>query len=142
MRSATIVTLQFGLLAVILWYCDIPFRTPALFALSILSGIVGLWSIGVMRLRNLRIRPEPKPDARLRKSGPYAFIRHPMYFSVLLLAASFVGGTPDTISVSLFVMLTVTIVVKLEYEETLLKRKFPDYAEYAAHTRKLIPYIY
>jgi protein-S-isoprenylcysteine O-methyltransferase Ste14 len=137
-----IVTFQFGLLGVILWHCGIPHLTPVSAALSILSGIIGLWSIGVMRLRNLRIRPEPKSNAQMRVSGPYRVIRHPMYLSVLLLAASFVSGSPDTIAVSLFVMLTATIVVKLEHEEKLLKQKFPEYAGYGEQTKKLIPYLY
>lgn len=142
MNSSILVTLQFGLLGTIVCYCGIPLHSNIFLVISGLSGILGLWSITVMRLSNLRVRPEPKPDAALRISGPYRVIRHPMYLSVILLSVSFVIEKPDAIATSLFVLLFVTLNTKLRYEEDLLLKKFPDYAAYRNGTWRLIPFIY
>ena len=142
MNSSILVTFQFGLLGTIVWYCGLPLHSNVFLVISGLSGILGLWSIAVMRLSNLRVRPEPKPDAALRISGPYRVIRHPMYLSVILLSVSFVIEKPDAIVISLFVLLFITLHTKLRYEEDLLQKKFPDYAEYTSGTWRLIPFIY
>jgi protein-S-isoprenylcysteine O-methyltransferase Ste14 len=142
MNSSILVIIQFGLLGVIVWYCGLPLHSNIFLVIFGFSAILGLWSIAVMRLSNLRVRPEPKPDAALRISGPYRVIRHPMYLSVILLAVSFATEKPDAISISLIVLLFITLHTKLRYEEDLLQKKFPDYAAYMSATRRLIPFIY
>ncbi len=142
MISLILVTLQFGLLGVIVWYCGLPFHNKLFLIISGCSGILGIWSIAVMQLPNLRVRPEPKTDAALRNSGPYRVIRHPMYLSVILLAVSFVIERPDMISIFLLSLLLITLLSKLRYEEELLQKKFPEYAAYANGTWRLIPFIY
>ncbi|MHB1048957.1 MAG: methyltransferase family protein [Bacteroidota bacterium] len=142
MNSSIFVTMQFGLLGAIVWHCGLPLHSNVFLVVSGLSGILGLWSIAVMRLSNLRVRPEPKPDAALRISGPYRVIRHPMYLSVILLAVSFVIEKPDAIAFILLFLLFITLHSKLRYEEDLLLKKFPNYAAYISVTWRLIPFIY
>ena len=58
--------------------------------LEIIGLYLGAWAIYTMKLRNLRIAPEVARGARLVTTGPYRFIRHPMYSAVLLITVSLV----------------------------------------------------
>lgn len=73
-------------------------------------------------------------------TGPYAFVRHPMYSGALIMLL----GTPFALaswwgSVA-FVLMFVVIVIRLLDEEKLLFANLPGYAEYAARVKyRLIP---
>ena len=40
------------------------------------------------------------------------------------------------------VILTVFLDLKSRHEEVLLRERYPDYAVYAAHTKRFVPYVY
>src|SRR5207248_1954729 len=72
-----------------------------------------------------------KEDHTLVQSGPYSFVRHPIYTAILML---FVGtavaiGTAGTIAAIPFAALS--ILIKAPQEERLMGATFPD--EYAAY---------
>ena len=96
--SAVLVALQLGLIAVIVlgtgWPVSPRAWPPAIFLLA-MSIVLFAWTIGHNRLGNFSVLPEPRRSARLVTSGPYRWIRHPMYVAVLL------GGTSSEREVSL-----------------------------------------
>ncbi len=87
--------------------------------------------------------PAPRADQRVRTDGPYAFVRHPMYGGVILIALGWsmvfatVGGLVLSIVLALFLDL------KARREEVWLRERLRGYDEYCRHTsRKLVPFIY
>jgi protein-S-isoprenylcysteine O-methyltransferase Ste14 len=95
-----------------------------------------------MNFRQLRITPEPARDARLITSGPYRFIRHPMYSAVLLMTLAVVLSRPTPARLVVWAILFGTLLLKLAHEETLLGRRFPEYAAYRKRTKRLVPFVY
>lgn len=89
--------------------------------------------------RSLTANPVPKDDATLVVTGLYARVRHPIYFGLLLLAFGVVldaGWWPQSIIAG---MLYIQLQIKASFEESLLRKKFPDYAAYAAKTPMFLP---
>ena len=83
------------------------------------------------------------PEARgLVVLGPYRWIRHPLYLAGLItsLGAMLRFRQPWALLVVLgnFVLQ----LLRMHYEEKVLTRAFPDYAEYSARTWRLVPGIY
>ncbi|MBV8817523.1 MAG: isoprenylcysteine carboxylmethyltransferase family protein [Acidobacteriaceae bacterium] len=79
-------------------------------------------------------------DQRLATSGPYAFIRNPLYAGTLIVAAGIVIASRDAGLAIIFA--TVFLLVYLptiELEEQHLRTKFASYAEYAERVPRLIP---
>ena len=107
----------------------------------VLSFIPGLFAILVMKF-NFNIAPDFKPGAIFVNKGPYKFIRHPMYTTVLLSILCLVINYFSVLRLSIFIFLSITLIMKITFEEKILSDKFDSYREYKIKTKKLIPYIY
>jgi protein-S-isoprenylcysteine O-methyltransferase Ste14 len=89
----------------------------------------------------LRMLPEPASDAVLLQDGIYKFIRHPMYLSVLLTTLVITLLNINLFEVTAWLFLLITIIIKLNREESFLKEKFAEYTIYRNRTKALIPFI-
>ncbi|HZY47498.1 MAG TPA: isoprenylcysteine carboxylmethyltransferase family protein [Candidatus Bathyarchaeia archaeon] len=111
----------------------------ALLVAGLSLNIVARIYLGRFYSEAVRIRP----DHRLIRNGPYRFVRHPIYLSVILfsLSAPIILGSLYGFIVSL--ALIPMLLHRIRIEEKYLISKFGrEYIEYAYKTRKLIPYIY
>ena len=140
------VGLQFGLLfalavlCVLRWSNGLPGVASWLFWLA--SAGVGLWTLSVNRPGNFNIHPEPHPDGHLVQDGPYRFVRHPMYGSVLLLAAGAAIWLGSMMGWALFLALLGVLMAKARMEERWLEQRYPQYAEYRLRTYRLVPLVH
>lgn len=139
--SYTLVLIQFLAIGALL-------LTGSLFANGVglvsqlLGVILGLWAMQAMHLGKFNITPDPRPDAMLVQVGPYGFIRHPMYLSIGLFFVPLVVSEPTVERWVILILLGVDLLIKLHYEEHLLRQKFENYAEYSTKTNKLMPWLY
>ncbi len=143
--SWLLVALQLGLIAMLVLDTDLSRAhraLPLVIALLATGMALGLWTISVNRWGNFNIRPEVKHGARLITSGPYRWIRHPMYSAVLLGMAAFVAADPDAARLALYVALLIVLAMKAAREEEYLRAAFTEYDAYAARTQRFIPTIW
>jgi len=92
--------------------------------------------------RNWSPRPAMKVGHELITSGPYRFVRHPIYTGLLtaLLGSGLVNGPLWT--VVLFVAV-VNFLWRIRVEEAYMMELFPDqYPAYCARTKALIPIVW
>lgn len=106
------------------------------------GGALGAWAWLTIGSRHLRIQPTPHPEGRLVTWGPYRYIRHPMYTCTLLIAASWVATSASPSRLAALAILAVDLILKLRHEEALLIEQYPEYRDYRARTRRLIPFLY
>jgi protein-S-isoprenylcysteine O-methyltransferase Ste14 len=119
------------------------FSSQLEFAIIELLGIfLALWGIVTLRSRNWNIAPEVRQSGKLVTSGPYRFIRHPMYSSLLLVCLMWIIACFSWTRLTAWVALAGDILIKMRYEERLLSHAFPDYESYQKRTKKLIPFVY
>ena len=83
-----LVVAQFALIAWLIWPFTSQSWSPLPLALLACAVALGVWTLAHNHPGNFNIRPEPKTSGRLVTSGPYRFVRHPMYCAVLLFAAA------------------------------------------------------
>jgi protein-S-isoprenylcysteine O-methyltransferase Ste14 len=79
---------------------------------------------------------------RLVTDGPYRIVRHPLYATE---GIAIIGIFLPYLSVQAAVLFAVQVAVQLirmNYEEQVLRTTFPEYADYARHTRRLIPGVW
>ena len=91
----------------------------------------GFWSSGVTR----------KADHKLIDSGPYAFVRHPIYAGLLLGSVALLGVSGRMFAVIGFVLLVMGLLLKARLEERFLSEELGSdvYGAYAKRVPMLVP---
>src|SRR6185503_14647478 len=81
------------------------------------------------------------PDVRgLVTRGPYRLVRHPLYLGELTAALGIVVGARRWApALAAWLVCLGLQLVRTKYEERSLRAEFPEYAPYAARTKRLIP---
>lgn len=114
-----------------------------LLILQVLGILITLWGILVLRIGNFNIQPEVRRNAQFIITGPYKWIRNPMYLGILLYFGASVIQNPKNSNLIVFFLLTIVFYVKILKEEQYLENHFGEiYLKYKQNTHRLIPYIF
>lgn len=83
------------------------------------------------------------PQARnLVQSGPYKFVRHPLYLGELISSVGLVLAAVTFSMILYFVCLVICQVYRALQEEKILTSVFPEYHNYRSKTARFLPGIY
>ena len=137
-----LVIVQFAAIGYLILTCNIHHLQSAASLLVIVGFGIGLWAVLSMRQSKLRILPDPAKEAVLVSTGPYQFIRHPMYTAVLLTCMGFVVNATGLASWLVWLLLFLVLNLKIRLEERLLNEKFQEYKEYTKRTKCLLPFFW
>lgn len=146
-----LVFIQFVLLAVIIISASAEFKYinrpllpivhyigVTLLLLGILLFMLVLITFGQIMTPN----PVPGDKYKLNTSGLYGIVRHPMYFTVLVLITGIILYFQAFYSLIWIPVAFIFLLYKIKFEEQFLSKKFPEYPQYKTHTRKIIPFVY
>jgi protein-S-isoprenylcysteine O-methyltransferase Ste14 len=116
--------------------------TVAGIVLLLLGGALALG--GLVRLgSNLTPLPYPRDCSNLVESGPYAFVRHPIYSGIFLGVVGWALFVHGWLTLVYAAIAFVFVDVKSRREEKWLLEKFGQpYADYRRRVHKLIPWVY
>jgi protein-S-isoprenylcysteine O-methyltransferase Ste14 len=140
--SIALVGVQFVAIGSILATGPLLARAASWRIVEIISLVPGCWAILQMLPGKFNVFPEVRDGASLVTHGPYRWIRHPMYTTVLGTMLALVLDAPDAARGIAWIVLFATLLVKTQREERLLRQSFPQYADYARRTRRFLPYIF
>lgn len=124
------VPLGFALAAVFLWLA----QPNALFlAIGAVLELAGLF---VRAIASGHV----KKNEVLTTTGPYAYVRNPLYLGSLLLAGGFSLAARSWWIGTLFIVLFVVVYLPvIQGEEEFLRKQFPDFDEYSRQVSRFIP---
>lgn len=110
-------------------------------ALTAVGIGVAIWarvSIG----RNWSSRPAVKEHHQLVTTGPYAYVRHPIY-SGIMLAALGTALISSIFGVGMFIFISIAFALRMNKEEKIMLDLFPEqYPEYRKRTKRLVPFVW
>lgn len=122
------------------WPVPHPVRLLGVAVTVIGAVLAGVAAAGLGR--GLTASPLPNDAARLRTTGLYRHVRHPVYSGLLLAATGWVAASGSLTQVLVALALAVSLTVKARWEETQLTDRFSDYPAYAARTPRLVPRLW
>ncbi len=138
-RAIALIGANLQMALVALPHVVVPFPVSAVSLVLATFGTAAEIAVLIWLGRAFSILPEAR---KLVTGGPYRWIRHPVYLA----------GTISSLGISLqfeqpWALLVVLVTFRfqlwrMQCEEAVLARAFPEYAGYAAKTARLIPGIY
>ena len=152
-NGATYVLIQAGLLGILFlgptdWWGILPLSQSVsetlkmialiLFPLGVLIAIVA----AIQLKRNLTPLPMPVEHGELIQTGLYAYVRHPIYLGVILMALAWFLHTQAVLTLVEFIAVMIFFEVKSRQEEYWMVQVYPEYAGYQRRTAKLVPRVY
>ena len=118
-----------------------------LFARSLPAAIVQVCAVALMiaaRItfgkRSFHAAADPTAGG-LVTTGPYRWLRHPIYAAVLYFTWSAALEYRSGPALAAAVLVTLGAAIRMYAEETLLIGRYPEYADYRARTARLIPFF-
>ncbi len=112
------------------WLARPTWQSMALGAILVVPGLV------IRALASGHVRK----NEELATSGPYAYTRNPLYLGSLLMGVGFaVAARSWWVGIALVVMFFAIYLPVIRDEETFLRRKFPEFDEYARRVPRIVP---
>jgi protein-S-isoprenylcysteine O-methyltransferase Ste14 len=112
-------------------------------SLAVVVGVMGLVFRVFLVNRFASRTVEVEEGQKVVTSGPYGWVRHPLYFAASVLWIFTPTALGSFVAWPFFILLIPFYVLRLKNEEEVLRRELPGYPEYCLRTRyRLIPFVW
>jgi len=116
-------------------------RRPVLILVQVLAALLMLWARLTFGFRSFHLSANPTSGG-LVENGPYGFLRHPIYASILLFLFAAVISNYSIQNLCLGLLGTAGALIRVFTEESLLRQEFTEYAADSKRVKRLIPFIF
>jgi len=129
--------------------CGIAFLAfyKSLFSSNLPGSVVQVLAIGLMvwarvtcGKRSFHAGANPT-EGGLVTSGPYRFLRHPIYAAATYFVWAGVVSYQTVEAFVAAVVVTLCLVIRMFLEEQFLSATYPEYQQYSKRTKRLIPFL-
>lgn len=110
----------------------------ALVAIGATLSIWGVFALGA----NLSVLPHPKEGSTFVESGPYRFVRNPIYSGLILGSSGLALILHSWLGLAYALALLILFDLKTNREERWLRERYSGYADYQRRVKKLLPWVW
>jgi protein-S-isoprenylcysteine O-methyltransferase Ste14 len=114
---------------------------PLVIAVQLGAFLLMVWARRTFGRRSFHAAANPT-EGGLITSGPYRYIRHPIYTAVCMFSVAGAVAHWSWASLLLSGLLVGGALVRIFSEEVLVTARYPEYRRYAATTWRMIPYVF
>ena len=142
LKVASIVGLflMVAALVTLIWAHSLLGESPVPIGVQILAVALMVWARLVFGGRSFHAEANPT-EGGVVKSGPYRFVRHPIYAAALYFTWAGVLSHLSILSLALGISMVAGAMTRIAAEEKLLVERYPEYTEYANRTKRIIPFL-
>jgi protein-S-isoprenylcysteine O-methyltransferase Ste14 len=109
----------------------------------IFAMAVTYWAMAVNPFLSTIVRIQDDRGHYVVTSGPYRYVRHPMYAMILLMYPGIALELGSWLALIPAAVIGIVFVIRTALEDRTLQTELPGYAEYAQHTRyRLVPGVW
>jgi protein-S-isoprenylcysteine O-methyltransferase Ste14 len=110
-------------------------------AAQIVALCLVVWARVTFGRRSFHAAADPTSGG-LVTTGPYRFIRHPIYTGACLFGWAGVLSNWSLPAASLGIVLLVGALGRMLCEERMVIQAYPEYRQYAQITKRMVPYVF
>ena len=116
-------------------------KNPVVIIVQLLSFCLMIWARITFKSRSFHLTANPT-EGGLVKSGPYRWLRHPIYAAVIYFSWACLIGFPKTEVLVAVLFITIGLFIRMLLEEKELRKTYPEYIEYSKKAKRLIPFVF
>jgi protein-S-isoprenylcysteine O-methyltransferase Ste14 len=133
-----------GLDAVRFGWSEVPFGAKALGFFGYIPALVfAFWAMKENAYSSDVVRIQEDRGHSVCTTGPYRYVRHPMYVGVILFVLCFPLSLGSLYSFIPAIVIVVLFIIRTSLEDKTLQEELPGYTEYAQTVRyRLIPGVW
>lgn len=128
-------------LIALLWGHSLFGESPIPIGVQILAFSLMVWARVAFGGRSFHASANPT-EGGVVTSGPYRFVRHPIYAAVLYFTWAGVLSHLSIVNLVLGICAVAGAGLRIAAEERLLLERYPEYKEYANRTKRIIPFLF
>lgn len=140
MSLAALLPMAFGIVMLLPLHALLAAGAVGAFAQGLAVALM-IWARLTFGVRSFHAAANPTAGG-LVTTGPYAFIRHPIYAAVLLFTWAAVLSHLSAATFALGLLGSAGAALRIAAEERLVVQRYPEYAAYAARTKRLVPGVF
>ncbi len=114
---------------------------PVVILAQFAAIVLMIWARQTFGRRSFHLTANPT-EGGFVTSGPYRYIRHPIYTSVILFAWAGIAAHWSILNAFFGVLLISGALIRILCEEHLVRIRYPEYDAYASTTKRMIPYLF
>jgi protein-S-isoprenylcysteine O-methyltransferase Ste14 len=114
---------------------------PVTLAVQGAAVLLMIWARVIFRARSFHAAANPT-EGGIVTTGPYRYIRHPIYAAIFYFLAAGAAAHPSLGSLSATVIAAAMLFIRARSEEILLLERYPEYSQYAAATARILPRVF
>jgi protein-S-isoprenylcysteine O-methyltransferase Ste14 len=113
---------------------------PAGMIIQVLAAGLMIWARITFGFRSFHALANTTKGS-LVTNGPYRWLRHPVYVSVIYFVWAGALSSPHLYAMAATVFISASLIARMLLEEKLLKQDYPEYTAYSEHTFLIIPFL-
>jgi protein-S-isoprenylcysteine O-methyltransferase Ste14 len=113
---------------------------PITITIQVIAALLMVWARLTFGIRSFHGTANPTAGG-LITTGPYRYIRHPIYAAILYFLWAGIAAHPSLVTVAVGLLATALTAVRIVAEEKLLVTMYPGYGAYARVTKRVVPFV-
>ncbi|MBK9732853.1 MAG: isoprenylcysteine carboxylmethyltransferase family protein [Chitinophagaceae bacterium] len=114
---------------------------PVSIAIQLSAAALMIWARITFGLRSFHATANTT-SGELVTNGPYQWLRHPIYASIIYFSWASVIAYPFLETFAAVCVITAGLYTRMLLEEKFLLIAYPEYKSYMKQTRRVIPYLF
>lgn len=130
-----------GGLLILIYSQHIISKNPITIVIQVFAVLLMIWARKTFKSRSFHLTAEPT-EGGLVTTGPYKYLRHPIYAAVIYFGWACVIAFPEREALIGASLITAGLFIRMLLEEKEVLKVYPEYAEYSKQAKRIIPFVF